>query len=352
MLDYVLNNYVKFTPLNFKGNSCNVTKVNDKYIVRSTNYTFINPYYKNKYKLDRHIWFNNTLWTDNLLFDKNFNLIKKIDVSTNHNKLASGKEDIRIINWNNHNYGLYTTCIIPFWKYDMYFFELDSDYKIINEKKIQTNNNKEKNWQPIENMPYKCVYSYKPFKLIDLNTGKFIEINNKFNDNYRGSTPIIKYKTYNVGIIHKRLENPKQHYLHYFVIFDEKMNLIKVTKPFSFIGADIEFCTYIKNDNNTLEILMSVNDQITLKFEIQENVMDLIFNDKLTDKTIFNNLYDNLYYIAKENDNTLTSICLATYSNNENILSEAIMLNHNCSLKLDKKMIIQKILLDAYNHLK
>jgi hypothetical protein len=110
------------------------------------------------------------------------------------------------------------------------------------------------------------------------------------------------------------------------------------------MGADIEFCTYMKNRDNTLEILMSVNDQLSFKYEIPENIVDSIITETLDNNIVSKTLYDDLFYNAKQNNNLLTAICIATFSRNKETISDAIMLNHNCSLSKTKREILQRIL--------
>lgn len=349
---FILNNYINEKSLSIKGSSCNVSLINDKiYLSRCTNYSFLEPTFKKKYKLGRHLWFNDTIWTDEKIYDENFNFIKNITTSTEHYKQASGAEDFRIIKWNNENYGIYSNVVIPFKKNEVHFCKIDENLQIKNDKKIITKEATEKNWQPIESMPFKCVYSYKPFKIIDLNNSKFIEVeNNKLDTNYRGSTQIIKYKDYNLGIVHERKENNKEHcYIHYFVLFDQNMNILKISNPFSFFGVDIEFCTFLSYTNEIIKVIVSINDQLTFEFDINENLLLDIFEHKLFNNKFDENIYEKMYDIAKINENYYTAICLATFTKNSNILAESITLNYNSKLRKDKKILLQKILMELYN---
>ena len=126
------------------------------------------------------------------------------------------------------------------------------------------------------------------------------------------------------------------------------MNFLKISKPFSFLGVDIEFCTYISYKNKKIKIIASVNDQISFEFNLTKNIIFDSFNNTINNTNIIPNLYDKLYYIAKDNKNILTAICISTFSNNKDIISDAIILNYNSSLSQKKKEIIQKILLEKY----
>lgn len=186
--------------------------------------------------------------------------------------------------------------------------------------------------------------------IIDLNDAKFYTIkNNICSVNYRGSTPIIKYGDFNLGIVHERKENNNEHcYIHYFVLFDKNMNLLKISKPFSFFGIDIEFCTFLSYKNNNIKIITSINDQLSFEFTFNEQLLLDIFEGKLNNTVYDDKIYEKMYYIAKNNNNYLMAICLATFTKNIDIISDAIKLNHNCSLSKDKKIIVQKILIEEY----
>jgi len=348
--NFILSNYADVKPLKINGYSCNASKIDDKYISRSTNYTFLNPYFKHKYNLGRHLWFDKSIWTDEKLYNLDFSFVKDISKSNEHFKQASGDEDFRIIKWNNENYGIYSRVIIPFRKNEVHFCKFSSNYDVCEDKKIITKEQTEKNWQPIETIPFKCVYSYKPFKIINLNNSNFELIpNNIVTTNYRGSTQIIKFNDYNLGIVHERKEEGLEHYyIHYFILFDKNMNLLKISKPFSFFGADIEFCTYLNYNNGNITILMSVNDQISFEFSIPDTIIYDIFEEKLNDCNKNKRMYENFYTIAKNNNNINAAICLATFCNDKDIIEEAIKLNFNCKLSEDKKILLQKILIEKY----
>ena len=354
---FILSNYVKPSFIQTDESSCNCSYIDDNTLLSCwRNFTFIDFKYRQQYSkiIGKHIWFNDSLWSDSKLLkidDKNKTKLLKYFTKTNNHKLrSSGCEDFRIIHWENKTYALYSKIITPFSVYDEHFCEIDKNYNIINDITIKTQNKIEKNWQPIENIPFECVYSYKPFKTINLKTKNYTEYkNNVCSLNYRGSTQVVSYKDKNICIVHLRNETDKYHYYtHYFVIFDNKMNLLKITKPFSFMGADIEFCTYIKNKNNILELLMSVNDQLSFKYEIPEDIVDNILAEELNNNSVNNTLYDELFKYAIANKNIDTAICLATYSNNKDIISNAIIMNHNSNLSSTKKNVLQKILLEKY----
>ena len=80
---------------------------------------------------------------------------------------------------------------------------------------------------------------------------------------FRGSSQIVKYKENNLGIVHIR--NEAFEYLSYLILFDKDMKILKISDPFSFFGANVEFIAHAEYDKE-LKILVSVHDQIIYEF--------------------------------------------------------------------------------------
>lgn len=231
----------------------------------------------------------------------------------------------------------------------MVLLKLDTELNIVEQYKLNTNAKIEKNWQPIEAMPYTYVYSYRPFTLLNISTDKIIY--SKRNDQttvYRGSTPICKYGDYNIGLIHIR-KNGK--YVHHFVLFDSKLNILKITNEFTFFGVNIEFCTGMRvNTDMSIDLLVSVNDIITYHVMLNRNIIDDLLNDRLHDNVSEATDYDELVRDAINIHNNMAVMCLSTYSRNKELVIDA-MLNvddAHINVNLKKYFIIE---LRVYNYI-
>ena len=354
---FVLRNYVVPRFIRTNESSCNCSYVRDDILLSSwRNLTFVDFKLRNKYMVGRHIWFNSTLWSDEKLFKVNessLSFLKYLTKSNDHTPRSSGCEDFRFVRWSGKLYAFYSKIVVPFTRYVEHFCEIDESQSICNDRAIQTQQKIEKNWQPIVCRPFECVYSYKPFVLVNVRTNVFTPINNEFDLNYRGSTAVIEYKDMNICLVHLRNETTDYHYYtHYFVVYDKFMRVKKITKPFSFLGADIEFTTYMEFKNGRLVILACVNDQLTYEFNIDTDTLDFILNDGLDNNSISKDLYDMLYKDAKENNNIPTAICLGTYSMNKDIIADAVQINYASGLSFENKKLLQTMLIDKYHSLK
>jgi len=349
--EFVLANYVDIKNVVTSRPACNgslfIKDGKHFLIARETNYSFI---FENE--LIKPVGTNNTYSNQNLFeIDKNTcnaKFIKCISSPTVEERTwaYSGNEDVRIINDtalrmsytktnNTHTFCINTAV-------------LDENFNIVNEHAIMTQQKIEKNWQPIEGIAAEYVYSYKPFRLINVLTSKFIEKDNTFDDFYRGSSPIIRYKNYMIGIIHKSVNTPSERrYYHYFVMFDNNMNLMKISKPFLFIGANIEFNVSLLNENNDLSIIFSIYDNLCYYCKVDEKLLTAIFENKLNNADYsFADVHKKFYFDSLKNGNIRNAICMSTFTNDPNIMSAAVTLNYNYDFgHIGNKKRIQHLLI-------
>lgn len=330
---FILSNYIKPNLLKTEircFNSSFVPSNNDLYLLgRNTNYIFV--------KVDNFIkmlQLQNGIYSDENIFKYNnvedkwviYKSLSSVTVKEQNEYAVKGDEDFRLIKWNNKLYGSYTKAEQKRNKAfiaDIHITELDKNLSRTGDIKICTGNI-EKNWQPVEGKPFIYVYKYQPFTIVNLNTKKYLTNNNKFDLDLRGSSQIILYKGNYIAVVHYRNGFD---YCHYFVMFDSDLNLIKISDSFKFFGANIEFCTYIKLENeNSVMLLVSVNDAITYSFKLSDTIFNDIFEDKLDNSIIVNDLYDSLFYDALNIDNA-SAISFATFSTNNDVKNKAKNLN-------------------------
>lgn len=353
--EFILANYVKIKNVITNKPSCNGSlfiKDNKHYLItRETNYSFI---YENN--LIKPVGTDNTFSNQNLFEFDNDTCNTKFIKSISSPKLAerkwsySGNEDVRIINDSALRLSYTKTNNLHTFKINTAI--LDEEFNIINETPITTSQRIEKNWQPIENMERFYVYSYNPFKLIDVVENKFVEIKNKFEESYRGSSPIINYKDYKIGLIHKSVNTANErHYYHYFVMFDKDMNLIKISKPFLFIGANIEFNVSLLNENNDLSIIFSTYDNLCYYCKVDEKLLTAIFENKLHNSDYsFVDIHKKFYFDSLKNENIRNAICMSTFTNEPNIMTAAVELNYNYDFGHNgNKKRIQHLLITEIN---
>ena len=127
----------------------------------------------------------------------------------------------------------------------------------------------EKNWMPIIDMPYHFVRWANPIEVVKVNINDkstqkvqqgtldiiscetVVQKDNKFEGPYgiRGSSPVIPFGedriciTHEVKFWHHPGYHKDAHYYHRFLIWDKDWNLKRISKPFKFMDAMIEFNT-------------------------------------------------------------------------------------------------------------
>ena len=259
-----------------------------------------------------------------------------------------GFEDPRTIVWNNDLYLIFSRrSLHNSSNFQVNFGKLNKEFKYIDNR---VNNGKqliEKNWQPIEGKPGLCIYSVKPFQLIDLFNNKYINVSNKFPLLLRGSSNIIKYGDCYLGISHIR--NEAFEYLHYIVLYDKNMKLLKISEPFSFLGAKVEFNCYIEHTENKFIIPVSIHDQLIYEFTLDDMQMESILNKEWNNTYKDNSVFSTLYNDAKRTNNIAAALVIATFSYDKDVLADAIPINHNKNYFRGKSQhALQRVLLENY----
>lgn len=131
----------------------------------------------------------------------------------------------------------------------------------------------EKNWMPVENIPYTFVKWTNPTELIrfDITSGTsfctaLINQNLELNADLRGSSQVIEIDEYYVAIVHEthlyknELNQKDATYWHRFVIWNKDWSIHKVSKSRNFMGFKIEFCCGMVVHNDHVFITFSCQD--------------------------------------------------------------------------------------------
>ena len=192
-----------------------------------------------------------------------------------------GLEDIRLIHWNDKLYGIGFRPDIIEGQVIPQLIEYNDDLTINRSWVINTHKNMEKNWQPIEDIPFTFMYDPDRSETITLNINELKEADNNtkptiinelnppdFSFNLCGSSQLIKYRDGYISLCHTshrwRSTDEKIHwqYNHYFVRYDKDLNKIWVSQPFKFVNECMEFCCGMTILNDTVYISFSMYDGI------------------------------------------------------------------------------------------
>ena len=189
-----------------------------------------------------------------------------------------GFEDARLVNWHNR---LFLSATIRDYNTGgmgrITLVELDKHYEEVNHHILEGTCNDcsfcEKNWQPILDKPFHFVVSNDPIVVLKANINSLRMENVKGTSSmcigtgmvgsYRGSSQIVPYKDGYISIVHHSEvdEKTQHHYWHHFVTYDKDFNIIKISQPYKFEGADIEFVCGMAIKDDFAFITYSVMDK-------------------------------------------------------------------------------------------
>lgn len=151
----------------------------------------------------------------------------------------------------------------------------------------------EKNWMPILDKPYHFVKWSNPTEIVEVNvydgTCKTVFMGRPIPDtlDYRGGSQVIRLGDWYVCLVHTvRLFNSQAGkkdaiYRHAFIVWDLDFKLIKYTKEFSFMNADVEFSCGMAEYNG--DILMTFGYQDNAAYLLsapKQFIIDYIKEDK------------------------------------------------------------------------
>ena len=226
-----------------------------------------------------------------------------------------GLEDPRLIEWNGKIYAIFTKCHPDDPEtVNIVYAEMLSPWRgIIGNLHVAVGRQKvEKNWQPVPGHPGTCIYTAGTY-------GGDFKTTNLFNGVYstypgndigafplNGSTNLLcwggKPSSRNmIGIMHSRDE--EHHYLHYMVEYDSELHVKRVSDPFSFTGADVEFTTCIYREEYDIKILVSIHDQLLYEFCLDSDIIEGILGKTLHKTAHADNLYEQFARDAAICDN-------------------------------------------------
>ena len=209
----------------------------------------------------------------------------------------TGLEDVRLVVWNDILYGIGFRPDVVQNKVIAQLIEYDEDFTINRSWFINTNKYMEKNWQPIEDMPFTFMYDPDRSSLLtlDIDNLQVADNNNMptiineiqtpdFTHILSGSSQVIKLTNDQyLSICHTshryKDTNMYEHwvYNHYFVIYDKDMNKVWQSDPFRFISDCMEFTCGMCHDNDNLYISFSMYDGITHLLSIPiTNFLDIL----------------------------------------------------------------------------
>jgi hypothetical protein len=152
----------------------------------------------------------------------------------------------------------------------------------------------EKNWMPILDQPFTYVKWTNPTEVVkfDMKTGScdtvFLSDHKPFHTkDLRGGSQVLSLGDKYLAVVHEvdlfNSEAGRKNavYLHRFVLWDQKFNLIDVSDSFSFMGGKIEFCCGIAEKNENLIITFGFQDNAAFIASFPKKMLSLFLKEAI-----------------------------------------------------------------------
>lgn len=285
--------------------------LDDKILVnlRNINYTL----YHSEKSVYEHFWGplsyihpenDLTLRTTNVMceldYDLNLKNYKKVDTSTLDQKplwTFIGLEDARLVQWEDKIFlcGVRRDTTTN-GEGRMELSEIDpTTYEEVSRYRIPSpNGNKsycEKNWMPILSKPYEFVKWSNPVEVAKFNPENttcetlFLGEHTPGCKDWRGGSQVVSWGDYYVAIIHEsnlfKSEAGRKNaiYRHRFIVWDREWNRVALTKEFSFLNANIEFCCGMFIKDEYFYITAGIQDNASILIKVHESYIEEFINE-------------------------------------------------------------------------
>ncbi len=131
----------------------------------------------------------------------------------------------------------------------------------------------EKNWMPIIDRPFQYVKWTSPTEIVqvfpEIGTCHTLQLGHQkamVEKELRGGSHVIPFGDYYISLVHEvdlwynELNRKNSWYHHRFVVWDKTFNLLRVSEPFNFMGAEVEFCAGMCEHNGNILISFGFQD--------------------------------------------------------------------------------------------
>jgi len=246
-----------------------------------------------------------TLTTTNYLCElnkDNFSIQKVLKIDTSKLDVKPiwefvGLEDVRIVRWDNT---LYATGVrrdtTPHGqgRMELSGIELNADSaKEFSRYRIKStgddNSYCEKNWMPIEHMPFHYMKWCNPSEIVKVDTENnttqtvYLGTHRDFYKDFRGGSQVIKLNdNFNFACVHtvnlfkSEIGAKNAIYRHCLIFWDNDWNVHKWTPEFSFLNGDIEFCTGMTRFRDNFILTFGFQDNCSFVLSVPCHVMEQI----------------------------------------------------------------------------
>jgi len=208
-----------------------------------------------------------------------------------------GLEDVRLIRWNNKLYGTgVRRDTTPHGEGRMEMSTIEIDGEVVREtdrfRIPSTGDNNsycEKNWMPIQEMPFHYMKWCNPSEIVKVNldTVKTTTIHSGeyryFYKDFRGGSQVIRLnKDYSFACVHtvnlykSEIGAKNATYRHCFIFWNNDWTQNRWTNEFSFLGGEIEFCTGMTKYKDDFLLSFGFQDNCSYLLKVPATLMEQI----------------------------------------------------------------------------
>lgn len=212
-----------------------------------------------------------------------------------------GLEDARMVVWNNELYTYGTRCDKAGGDARIVLYTPSGEEVVV---RSPFGCAVEKNWMAIPDRPMHFVYGFRDYKVVvvkvcadgscevlendgAVNMDWYTAGDVHFND-IRGGTPLVRIENGYLAVVHRQEWTYGGYcYRHAVVRFDDRLNLVDITRWFQFMHPVCEFCTGMALKDGKVYLTYSVLDCVPMLMEFTlEGLLSLFGNDDFdTDAT-------------------------------------------------------------------
>lgn len=152
----------------------------------------------------------------------------------------------------------------------------------------------EKNWVPVLDKPYHFIKWSMPTELVWANPDKpeckqvFLKETIAAPSDQRGSSQLIRWGNVYISITHEvnlfknYLGQKDAIYRHRLLVWDDQLNLLGLSKPFSFLDGMVEFCVGIAEFKDDLLITFGFQDNAAFVLRTPQKVVEDLIVEALS----------------------------------------------------------------------
>ena len=149
----------------------------------------------------------------------------------------------------------------------------------------------EKNWMPILDMPFHYVKWCSPTEVVKYNPETkitetvFTGVYEPQPYDFRGGSQVIQLGDYRIAVVHtvdlykSEAGRKDATYRHLFIVWDKDWNIVKRSKPFTFLDTKIEFCTGMTFYNGNLLIPFGIVDNAAYMLKVPMKFVEDYINE-------------------------------------------------------------------------